>query len=248
MPSSLHLAKPHSRLLTHSLDWFFPPVCCRCDQPLTGGCHLCAPCAERLPQLPATTCQRCASIFDAPVTHLRSCPSCQALHPAFEFATSALRGSEETIALIHQFKLLKQRHLAKDLAKLAARSFRNCPRLQALTHPILVPIPLHPARERKRGFDQARDLTRELSRELQIPYCDALKRTRQTSRQATLSKAERLQNLRKAFSLRRRLTLAGQNLILIDDVLTTGATASACAQALQALKPKTIAVFTIVRA
>ena len=112
-----------------------------------------------------------------------------------------------------------------------------------------MPVPLHGSRLRSRRFNQAELIARSLSIELEIPLVKALKRVLPTNRQATLSRKERLQNLRNAFQLRIPVEkIADRNLILIDDVFTTGSTAQECARVLQKANPKTIAVFTIVRA
>lgn len=248
MPTSPLLAKPRSRFLSRTLDWIFPAICVDCDEPLSEGRHLCPSCSDKLQPLPANSCERCASIYDGEVQNLKTCPSCNAVRPKFDFATSALRGTEESLALIHRFKLLKQRYLASDLARVAAPAFRKDARLSKLSNPLLVPVPLHPARERQRGFNQSLELTRELSRLLAIPYLEVLKRRRKTPRQALLTQKERLKNLKSAFALRGRPSLEDNSLILIDDVLTTGATADACARVLKTTKPTKIAVFTIVRA
>lgn len=95
----------------------------------------------------------------------------------------------------------------------------------------VVPVPLHRARHRERGFNQAADLARHLG----LPVCHALRRARATATQTTLPAARRHANMREAFAATRASRgLAGQAVVLIDDVCTTGATLEACARALKA--------------
>ena len=231
------------------LDWLYPPCCALCQEPLRRGRNRCQPCGESLPRLSDSSCQKCGQHFDGVLEAPSSCPNCHSLKPAFDFATAALKSSEDSLSLIHQFKLLKRPELGDDLALLALPAFQKNLRLQALENPLLVPVPLHGSRLRSRRFNQAELIARSLSIELEIPLVKALKRVLPTNRQATLSRKERLQNLRNAFQLRIPVEkIADRNLILIDDVFTTGSTAQECARVLQKANPKTIAVFTIVRA
>ena len=178
-----------------------------------------------------------------------NCPNCLADQPAFDFATAALRKSESALHLIHQFKLLRRPELGEDLAHLCAQRFHNDQRLVELPAPLLIPIPLHGSRLRSRGFNQALELSKPLARELGIPHLGALKRIRATDRQATLTRKQRLKNLNKAFQIRvSSKELFNRDLILIDDVFTTGSTVHECARILRSVNPRTIAVLTVLRA
>ena len=171
------------------------------------------------------------------------------MKPAFDFATAALKATDDSLQLIHHLKLLKRPELGHDLAHLAAETFQQEPRLAQLENPILIPVPLHGQRLRSRKFNQAEVIALSLAKELNLPLLSALKRIRPTERQATLNRKERLKNLRKALQLRTsHPKISQRNLILIDDVLTTGATAQECARVLRTAQPASIAVFTLVRA
>lgn len=102
----------------------------------------------------------------------------------------------------------------------------------------LVPVPLHPLRQRQRGFNQAAVLADALSAHVGLPRMDALARLRNTSTQTALSAGQRHENVRNAFGC--ILPVTGRTLVLVDDVLTTGATADACASALKAAGAKTV--------
>ena len=108
----------------------------------------------------------------------------------------------------------------------------------------VVPVPLHAARERSRGFNQARELAQHLS----LPVLDALVRTRNTSAQADLPKARRDANVRGAFALTRGVDVDGLVLVLVDDVSTTGATLNACAEPLLDAGAREVRALTAARA
>lgn len=231
------------------LDWLYPPSCVLCKTPTRRGQNICHPCRNQLPRPPASSCLRCAQAFDGNIDPPSTCPNCIDLNPQFSFAISALRDHSDTISLIHHLKLLRHPELATDLAQIAAEAFQREPRLSEIVDPILIPIPLHGSRLRERGFNQAEAIARPLSSKLGLDCDLALKRIRATPRQATLSRKERRKNLAKAFQLRTDSEkIAGRNLILIDDVFTTGSTVNECARALQGAKPAQISVFTIMRA
>ena len=113
----------------------------------------------------------------------------------------------------------------------------------------LVPIPLHPKRKHKRGFNQAALLARKLSHLIAIPCCEmALRRVRDTAPQVGLSDSERLRNLHAAFQCSNRALVVGKRLLLIDDVMTTGATLASAAAALVSAGANRVSALTLARA
>jgi ComF family protein len=106
-------------------------------------------------------------------------------------------------------------------------------RLRGRQFDIIVPVPLHPTRQRERGFNQAGLLAELLSPRISIPCKRVLKRIRYTTTQTALDRAERMENLHNAFRLRRNADVRGLHVLLIDDVLTTGSTLSECARVLK---------------
>jgi len=109
----------------------------------------------------------------------------------------------------------------------------------------LVPVPLYHRRRRTRGFNQAYELARSLDRRRNIPVCDCLYRYRETPSQTGLARNKRFDNMAGAFALKPKFDVRGRNLLLIDDVCTTGATTNACAQALARAGSGLLAVLTI---
>ncbi len=111
----------------------------------------------------------------------------------------------------------------------------------------LVPVPLHWWKRFRRGFNQSEILAGELSRHTAVPVLRALRRTRLSLTQAGLSQSERRRNVQRVFAASRRVDLAGKRLLLIDDVLTSGSTANACATALKKAGAYRVDVLTLAR-
>ncbi len=159
---------------------------------------------------------------------------------------------DRTLDMIHRLKYNRELHLAKELGRLASDAFAD-PRLApalAGNWP-LVPVPLHRKRFQHRHFNQAGEISRELSRHTGLPVLDALKRTRATGHQTALTRSQRLENLRGAFAItaagRRRIAAAPAGAVLVDDVLTTGSTVDECAKILRRAGFREIYVVTVMR-
>jgi ComF family protein len=149
-------------------------------------------------------------------------------------------------AAIHALKYHGQRRVAAPLAALMAATWRA----SGARADVIVPVPLHASRARQRGFNQANLLARELARDLGIPLRrDALTRVRPTAPQARLPRVERLRNVAGAFALRPPATaaLAGRAVLLVDDVISTGATIQAAASALRDAHPAAIYALALAR-
>jgi ComF family protein len=145
--------------------------------------------------------------------------------------------------LVHVFKYEKIRTLAVPLARLLVRAL---PREAAFD--VIVPVPMHWRRRLERGFNQASLLANELGRYVGAPIASALRRPYRGTPQASLSFADRRANLRGAsFTVSRPGAIAGRRVLLVDDVITTGATARACARALKSAGAAHVTVLTLAR-
>ena len=172
--------------------------------------------------------------------------NCGDLELSFDFAASAYRSRGVARELIHNFKYNKQLHLRHLLGRMLCRSFAD-PRVKALGIDAIVPVPLHPAREREREFNQAAVLASVASRRLSLPVICAVRRARYTFTQTNFHREERFDNLRGAFAMRRGAEVGGKKLALVDDVLTTGSTADACARVLKEAGASAVVVITVAR-
>jgi ComF family protein len=148
--------------------------------------------------------------------------------------------------VIHELKYRGRRRVATRLANALLQD----PSARALVEgcDILVPVPLHPRRLRERGFNQAALIARELGRRTRRPCGEGvLVRRKDTSPQTGLTAAERRRNVDGAFAVRRRGQVAGHVVTLVDDVLTTGATARACARTLRASGAQQVRLLSVAR-
>lgn len=209
------------RLGRGALDLLFPPSCVSCG---TGGDFLCARCAGLLRPASWPRCRTCwRPLQDAGV-----CAPCRAAPPAFDGLRAAVVYDARAQLLVHGLKYRGMTSLAAPLAALMARALRG----SEAGGGVIVPVPLAPMRRRTRGYNQAEALARALGAELGLPVeARALRRTRETPPQArSRDAAQRQRNVSGAFEARGGLS--GQ-VMLVDDVTTTGATLSACAAALR---------------
>ena len=172
--------------------------------------------------------------------------NCGDLQFSFDFATSAYRSRGVVRDLIHQFKYNRQVHLRHLLARMLCEGFRDA-RLDDLRPDAIVPVPLHPTRKREREFNQAEVLALSAGKRLGLPVADCLRRTRYTLTQTHFHREERFGNLEGAFALKPGARVEGKVLALVDDVLTTGSTADACARVLREAGASAVVVITVAR-
>ena len=235
--------------LSRVLDFIYPAQCQICEDRLTHGRHLCDTCKSQLSPVEAPFCSKCGECFDGQLTDTFFCPNCHDLTFAFEFARAALKGEGEARELIHDFKYLRQIHLAPELGRLAMRALDDPRFAPYQRNGILVPVPLFWKRQRMRRFNQSEQIARHLSKYSGIPALNALKRTRHTETQTRFSRAKRLKNLKGAFAFNSKYhdAIANTPVILIDDVFTTGSTAHECAKVLIENGALSVSILTILR-
>lgn len=217
------------------LDLFLPPHCVLCHAETQANVHVCVRCMAKVPLIESPRCAICSSPFEGVMAESAAfiCSECHHCPPDFECAVALRLSRGPARDLLHRFKYGKQTHLRHHLAAWLVEALHD-PRLQLPPPTALVAVPLHRARERQRGFNQSVELARIASRKMGIPLLFPLERVRFTPSQTRLDRSARMENLRNAFALRQNANLRDHHLILIDDVLTTGSTLSACARTLRA--------------
>lgn len=221
------------------LNLLYPLSCRVCEVPLINRDCFCRVCEEALSTLEPPFCQVCGEPFAGMIDREFRCDNCADRKLHFDFAIAAYRAEGEVRELVHRFKYGRDITLRVPLGRMLARALDDS-RLQSedLSTWRLVPVPLHRTREREREFNQSHELCLQLSRHSGIPVLHGMKRLRSTDRQARLTRAQRLENLRGAFTMRRGFSgktspLAGAKVLLVDDVFTTGATTDECARILR---------------
>jgi ComF family protein len=238
-----------------ALDLVFPARCPVCETTLGAGRRdpLCGACWRAITRLDVPWCERCgaASIVRADAVAaprvapqpIAACAACGGEPPGYDYARSAALYEGPLREAIHSLKFGRRRALASPLGDLTAQ---QC----AISLPdgidTLIPVPRARARARERGFNQAALLARRIGRRLEIPVRSHwLARVRSTRPQSDLSAAERRANVRDAFRASARV--AGRHVLVVDDVLTTGATLDACARALRAAGARRVGALTVAR-
>ena len=215
-------------LLPGLVSLVYPRFCAVCSYPVAPGESVCADCAGQAPRLHAPFCAKCSQPFPGDITGSFTCANCMDRVLHFDAAVSAYRSRGVVRQVIHQFKYGRQTHLRHVIGGWLAEALDDS-RLAGQRFDLIVPVPLHPARQRERGFNQAELLAEALHRRSGIPVGDLLQRTRYTTTQTQFDRSERMENLRGAFRLRRSGDVRGLRMLLVDDVLTTGSTLSECA-------------------
>ncbi len=239
---------PWRRWADALLDLVFPPFCPVCRARLDEGRRdpLCGPCWRGLERIEPPCCRLCGRPVHAAAGARPLCGACRLRPPAFAYARAAARYEETVREALHAFKFGGRRAMAAPLGDLLIEA-TAAPLPEGLPD-LLVPVPLHPRRERERGFNQAGLLARRLGRAWGRPVReDVLGRAVATAPQTTLAAAARRANVRGAFRLRRPELIAGRHVALVDDVLTTGATLSECARSLTDGGAATVGVLTVAR-
>jgi ComF family protein len=213
------------------LDFALPPLCPSCREPLGDGNGLCASCWSRLSLIEPPYCARLGIPFVfEPGAGLLSMEAI-ANPPAYDRARAAVRYDDIAGSLVHQFKYGDRLDLAPMMGGWMARAGREL----LADAKVLVPVPLHWRRLWARRFNQSATLAGVISALCGVPVVhDGLKRLRATPQQVGLSKAERADNVQGVFRVpdERKADITGQRVLVVDDVLTSGATVDACARAL----------------
>lgn len=252
----------------------FPSSCALCDRPLLRLTRIpvCDICWNRLSPQTGALCVRCGEAlgvqsFSTPLyskddPRSRSnaeCQPCRLAPPAFEKAIAFGAYQTELRSLIHLLKYRGMRPIAGHLGKHMAACFNSLDAVEPGRIPrrmLVVPVPMHRAKRRHRGFDHAellgRAMIHELGRsdsgwELELER-GLLERKRATASQAGLTPRQRRENLRGAFAVRARERVTGKDVLLVDDIYTSGATARACSRVLRASGAASVWVVTAARA
>lgn len=233
--------------LRQCLDLLLPPACLLCGERLPGGTpatEFCPTCRAGLPTPALARCPVCAVAYRivAPASH--HCEPCLRQPPPFTRVHSVGPYAGTLQEAIQHFKYRGQLPLERPLGILLTESVRA----GGGTRPdLVVPVPLHFRRLRERGYNQALQLSRQLGRNLDIPVAPALlRRVRDTAPQQGLDAVSRRSNLKGAFAVAG--VVAGRRLLLVDDVMTTGATARACAGVLRQAGAASVEVAVLGRA
>lgn len=228
-------------------DLCFPRNCIQCAEPAGTGNYqyLCSSCAETLVLVYPPNCRHCGYPYPHAHHQPQKCPHCAHLRPAYSRAHCLCLAKKAGRRIIHQLKYARGLYLYSDIKQIIAQR----PDLEKIcADACLVPIPLHPTKERERGYNQSQIIAQAIKETVHAPLRieKLLIRTGYTQSQTQLDKAERALNVAQAFALAPGKKLEfDKKYILIDDVFTTGATANACAQVLSQAGLSSIELITL---
>lgn len=217
-------------------DVLFPPVCVHCRGLVASGGeyrHLCVSCAAQFDFVGPPHCTICGHPFYGEMAGERQCPHCVGLAPEFRAGRTAVLFKGPARALVIALKYHRGLHVLDDMETV----FRESPHvLDFVRGAVLVPVPLHPRKERERGYNQSALLARHLCRAAGggTRVQSLLRRVVDTQTQTVFDRHTRQANLKNAFALVRGAALNPRlHFILVDDVFTTGSTLNSCARSLR---------------
>jgi competence protein ComFC len=231
------------------LGFVYPEVCQICQKERAGPreAYVCTHCRSWAKMIEAPFCERCGMPYEGAITtRLTECAHCCEAELHFRSARSAVVGREGVREAILSFKYKRSLWFEPYLAELLIGA--AAPELAKERWDWIVPVPLYPAKEREREFNQAERLGRRLGAATGIPVNSRLiSRVVPTPTQTKLNREERMANMKNAFAANQGVALNGARIVLIDDVFTTGATTSACAKALKSAGAGDVCVWTVAR-
>ncbi|HEX2758978.1 MAG TPA: ComF family protein [Rhizomicrobium sp.] len=223
-------------------DLLFPPLCMSCRAPV-GEQGLCAPCWSGITFLDGPACACCGLPFPVALEGENFCAACLARKPAFDSARAVMVYDDKSRAAILALKHADRLELVPGFARWLGRggTLAGCD--------LIVPVPLHYLRLWQRRYNQSAELARKLAngRDIRVDAF-ALTRTRATPSQGAMASAKaRRRNVQRAFQVPDPARVQGRHVLLLDDVLTTGATAEACARALKRAGAASVHVLALAR-
>jgi ComF family protein len=228
--------------------------------PFPESCHLltsfcCSNCLSAPEAISSPMCTCCGITFQTRQDQNHLCGDCMVWPKNFRMARAAVSCEPQLMAVIHRFKYAGKTQLAKPLGGMMLSAFLR--HWESAEIDRLIPVPLHPQKLRSRGFNQSYLLIhrwKAIARAMQISLpnisilTDVLIRTKMTAPQTGLGRAQRLINVKGAFSVQSPEKVSGKKVLVVDDVYTTGATANECARILLEFGAESVDVLTLARA
>jgi ComF family protein len=231
------------------LDLAFPPLCLVCrerrvpDYAVRNKCFLCLPCHKGIRINRPPFCVKCSRPLKTPASSL--CHYCRHRNLNFDRAWGACLYNDTFRLLLHQLKYGHKTVLRHLFAELLIR-FVATYRIDVRHFDIIIPIPLHEVRRRERGFNQSQAIAERFAGRMGVPLLsNILVRRRPTLYQAQQHPKERWTNLAGAFKIKNSMLLRDRSILIIDDLLTSGATASEAARCLKAQGARRVSILTV---
>lgn len=220
-------------------ECFLPQCCILCQERIPSSQRLCPRCSASVKPKVDVFCPVCRFGEEKDAEGTRFCTH------GFVKARTAVRAERPVLALIHRLKYSRERELAPLLAELIVRA--GIVDRDFESHDVMCSVPLFGTRERERGFNQSTEIAKRLEAISGVPLVtDILVRTQSTKEQAKLPADLRRRNLLGSFAVRKPRLVALKNVVLVDDVVTTGSTVTACVEALRESQVERVLVVAVV--
>ncbi len=229
------------------LDLIYPSktICYMCGgtQEKDAKYSLCHNCYNNLPFIPEHHCVKCGiplrMVEDGPI-----CRQCANSNYYFDRAISTVKYEKDVKTLIYKLKYSNHTYLAKTIGYIMADRLEQ----EGIEIDIIVPVPLYKNKEKERGFNQSTLIGKYISEKTNIPLIvDSCVRIKNTKVMYNLTKRERLENVERAFKVTDQETIVGRDILLVDDIFTTGSTVNSCSKELVNSGAKSVTVFTFAR-
>jgi ComF family protein len=251
MQATPALGKQAKSWLEAGLGFFYPEVCQICGKERAGweAGYVCVRCRGQeggIRPVKPPFCACCGLPYEGDIGIPFECSNCREMDLQFRSARAAVVATDMVLKIIHRYKYHRQLWFEPLLSGLLVQ--QAAPELRRGRWRRIVPVPLHPEKRREREFNQAEVLAVSLGRATGLPVdTRILERREPTPTQTQLTRSERAANVRHAFSVKPGRQLREEPVVIVDDVLTTGATTSACARALKSAGATDIVVWTVAR-
>ena len=235
------------------LDFLYPPRCAACGAALSadGGHRVCARCVAQVERLPDPRCEVCGGPLESAANDSTRCARCLARPPRYRIARSIARYRTTAEDEPGTLPALIRRHkygLDQSVGRALTEYLGDELPLSARDYDVVMPVPLHWRRLWWRGFNQAALLAAEVASRLNLPLdTTAITRKRFTTPQTSRHHDERMKNVRRAFDVTHPERIQNRRVLIVDDVMTTGATVDECARVLLRAGAASVDVFTLAR-
>lgn len=235
-----------SKIKQSLINAFYPKhikcICCKDEISNKNVYDMCTTCYSSLNFIQSNFCIRCGLQFEKEGTGI--CLNCKASNFHFEFARSAVAFDETIISSIHKFKYAKYKFLAEPFSYLLYDKLM----LQDWKIDLITYVPLFEIREKERGYNQSRELATQLSKLTNIDTCHDIARIKDTPTQTKLTRRERQENVKDCFKVTNTKSFKGLNVLIIDDVFTSGSTTNELSKTLKKAGANKVYVLTIAHA
>lgn len=238
-------------LLSQIGHWIFPQTCELCgDGPLEEG-YVCPSCLSNFTKPERPLCFRCGEPVHGAVSVADECPHCDGHEHHYDFARACFLNKGDVRNLVLKLKYSRRIYFGRSLGRMLAGLWEEYEDVLAGRDWLLVPVPIHAGRLRQRGYNQAEELANALAGIKKLKVRHALRRKRDTRSQTSLNREERFNHVRRLYEIKpsclKNGVLDNADVLLIDDVLTTGSTAEACARELKKAGAATVGVLSVLR-